>query len=42
MWPSSLTALEFDATDEDISYLTADVTFKYTLYNITDLSGNKL
>ena len=42
MWPSALSALNFDATDEDISYLTADVTFKYTLYNITDLSGNKL
>jgi len=42
MWPSSLSTLEFDATDEDISYLTADATFKYTLYNITDLSGNKL
>jgi len=42
MWPSSLSTLTFDATDEDISYLTADVTFKYTLYNITDLSGNKL
>ena len=42
MFPTTLTTLEFDATDEDISYLTADVTFKYTLYNITDLSGNKL
>ena len=42
MWPTSLSTLEFDATDEDISYLTADATFKYTLYNITDLSGNKL
>ena len=42
MWPTTLSTLEFDATDEDISYLTADVTFKYTLYNITDLSGNKL
>ena len=42
MWPSALSALNFDATDEDISYLTADVTFKYTLYNITDLSGTKL
>jgi len=42
MWPTSLSSLEFDATDEDISYLTADVTFKYTLFNITDLSGNKL
>ena len=42
MWPTTLSTLEFDATDEDISYLTADVTFKYTLFNITDLSGNKL
>ena len=42
MFPTSLSTLEFDATDQDISYLTADVTFKYTLYNITDLSGNKL
>ena len=42
MWPTSLSTLEFDATDEDINYLTADVTFKYTLYNITDLSGTKL
>ena len=42
MFPTSLSTLEFDATDEDISYLTADVTFKYTMFNITDLSGNKL
>jgi len=42
LWPTTLSTLEFDATNEDISYLTADVTFKYTLYNITDLSGTKL
>ena len=42
MWPYSLSTLQFDATDEDIQYFTADVTFKYTIYNITDLSGNKL
>ena len=42
LFPTSLSTLEFDATDEDISYLTADVTFKYTLFNITDLSGTKL
>jgi len=42
MFPTTLTTLEFDATDEDISYLTAEVTFKYTLYNITNLSGIKL
>jgi len=42
MWPYSLSTLTFDATDEDVQYFTADVTFKYTIYNITDLSGNKL
>ena len=42
MFPVSLSDLDFDATDGDIDYLTADVTFKYTLYNITDLSGTKL
>jgi hypothetical protein len=42
MWPYSLSTLQFDATSEDIQYFTADVTFKYTIYNITDLSGNRL
>jgi len=42
MWPYSLSTLQFDATSDDIQYFTADVTFKYTIYNITDLSGNKL
>jgi len=37
-----LTTLTFDATDTDIQYFTADVGFKYTSYNITDLSGNEL
>ena len=38
----SLTTLSFDATDTDIEYFTADVSFKYTMYNITDLEGNDL
>jgi hypothetical protein len=42
LWPTTLSTLEFDATDEDISYLTADVTFKYNIFNITNLSGTKL
>lgn len=42
MWPYSLSTLQFDATSEDIQYFTADVTFKYTIYNITNLAGNKL
>jgi len=42
LFPYQLSTLNFDATAEDISYLTADVSFKYTIFNITDLSGNKL
>jgi hypothetical protein len=42
MFPTELSTLNFDATKEDIQYFTADVTFKYTIYNITDMSGNKL
>ena len=42
LWPYTLTTLNFDATDTDIEYFTADVSFKYTLYNITDLAGNHL
>ena len=42
MFPVSLSDLDFDATDSDIDYLTANVTFKYTIYNITDLDDNLL
>ena len=42
LWPYSLSSLEFDATDTDIEYFTAEVSFKYTLYEITDISGNHL
>ena len=42
LFPYSLTTLLFDATDNDIQYFTADVSFKYTYYEITDLSGTPL
>ena len=42
MFPVSLSDLDFDSTDSDIDYLTASVTFKYTIYNITDLDDNIL
>ena len=42
LWPYSLSNLQFDATDSDVEYLTAEATFKYTIYEITDLNGNKL
>jgi len=42
MFPYQLTDLSFDATDVDIQYFTAEVTFKYTIYDILDKSGNPL
>ena len=42
LWPYSLTTLDFDATDTDIEYFTADVSFKYTIYNLNDLENNPL
>ena len=42
LFPYSLSTVTFDATDTDIEYFTADVAFKYTLYQITDLSNNPL
>jgi hypothetical protein len=41
LYPVSLTSLEFEATDTDINYFTAEATFKYTMYNIFD-KNNKL
>ena len=42
LFPYSLTTLSFDATDNDIEYFTAEVSFKYTYYEITNLSGTPL
>ena len=42
LFPVDLSDLDFDATDADIDYLTANVTFKYTIYDITDLNDNLL
>ena len=42
MFPYSLSTITFDATDTDIEYFTADVSFKYTIYNLTDLSNKPL
>ena len=42
LFPYSLTTLSFDATDTDIEYFTADVSFKYSIYNLTDLENNPL
>ena len=42
VFPYSLSTISFDATDTDIDYFTAEVSFKYTIYDITDLSGTDL
>ena len=42
LFPYSLSILAFDATDTDIEYFTAEVSFKYTMYNLTDVSNNPL
>ena len=41
-FPISLSTLDFDVTTRDYNYFTAQVTFKYTIYNITDPNGNRL
>ena len=42
LFPYSLSTLNFDATDTDVEYFTADVSFKYTIFEITDLEGPPL
>ena len=42
LFPTYLTSLEFDATESDINFFTADVTFKYTIYDILSPSGTPL
>jgi hypothetical protein len=42
LFPVSLSSLEFDATQTDVQYFTADVSFKYTIYNILDKTGKPL
>jgi hypothetical protein len=42
LFPYTLSSLDFDATDEDVNYFTAEVVFKYTMYNILDRRGRAL
>ena len=41
-FPVSLSTLEFDVSTRDYNFFTAEVTFKYTIFNITDPNGNRL
>ena len=36
MWPTSLSTLSFDVTGSDNEFFTANVTFKYTLYEVRE------
>ena len=42
LFPIYLTSLDFEASDTDINYFTAEVTFKYTLYDILGADGRTL
>jgi len=42
LFPYTLSTVTFDATDTDIEYFTADVSFKYTIYNLTDMENKAL
>ena len=41
-FPIALSTLDFDVTTRDYSFFTASVTFKYTIFDITDPSGIRL
>ena len=42
LFPYSLSTIQFDATDTEIEYFTAEVTFKYTLFHIVDTQNRRL
>ena len=41
-FPISLSTLEFDVSQRDYTFFTASVTFKYTIFDITDPNGNRI
>jgi len=42
LFPYSLSTMTFDATQTDQEYFTADVSFKYAIYTITDMNSKPL
>jgi hypothetical protein len=42
LFPVNLSTLVFNATETDTNYFTADVTFKYTLYDVVDTFGERV
>ena len=41
-FPIALSTLDFDVTTRDYNFFTASVTFKYTIFNITDPNGVRI
>ena len=41
-FPVALSTLDFDVTTRDYNYFTAEVTFKYSIFSITDPRGNRI
>jgi hypothetical protein len=39
LYPTSLGSITFDASNTDVNYVTAEVTFKYTIYNIVRITN---
>jgi hypothetical protein len=39
LYPTSLSAVSFDSNNTDVNYVTSEVTFKYTIYNITRIKN---
>jgi len=42
LFPTSLSSVEFNTTDSDINYFTAETVFSYTIYEILDKNGKLL
>ena len=42
IFPTSITSLDFDATETGINYFTAEATFKYVIYSIVGTDGKAL
>jgi hypothetical protein len=42
IFPTSITSLDFNATETDINYFTAEATFKYVIYSIVGTDGKAL
>lgn len=42
LFPYTLSTLNYDATQTDIEYFTADVSFKYDIYTLVNMNGEEL